>query len=237
MKNKNEFYRSFFEALNRIGYDVKKSTSADYYADIYKDGQVVAFYHPNDTIERNPFIQVSDKVIDGIKDLARSIALHSGICSEKPYSDQKNQKLPSGAYLLSQFNDVVLAAKYHPLFDYVFRTYRLSPENEKPMQIQHYYNKSEALEQFAVRSGLVDARKLFSETELTMIHDQLVLYQINPGNDKTIEQFQAVCVAIDRIEEVVPVLKDREVTLDYEQEFEADNQLDQRNEDEMEAEL
>ena len=235
MKNKKEFYQAYFEVLNRLGYDVKKSTSADYYADIYKDGQIVAFYLPNDTIERNPFIQVPDKTMDEIKDNARAVALRCGICTDKPYTD-KNEKLHGGAYLLSRFNDVCLAAKYHPLFDYVFRTYRLSPDNDRSMQVQHYYNKAEAMEQFALRAGLVDAKKLFSETELTLIHDQLVLYQISPNNDKTMEQFQTVCAAIDRIEEIVPELKEREVTLDYEQEFGQDDELERHN-DEMEMEV
>lgn len=218
MKSKNEFYKAFFETLNKLGYDVKKSSSADYYADIYKNGEIVAFYLPNDTLEKNPFITVTDQIIDEIKDLARRTALRGGICTEKPYTEQ-NQKLPGGAYLLSQFNDVVLACKYHPLFDYVLSTYRLSPENSKPMQVQHYYNKAAAMEEYAVRAGLIDARKLFSETELTLIHDQLVRFQISPSNDKTIEEFQTVGKAIDRIEEIVPELKEREITLDFEQEF------------------
>lgn len=235
MKSKNEFYKAFFEALNRLGYDVKKSASADYYADIYKNGQVVAFYLPNDTIEKNPFIAVTDQTMDQMKDLARTTALRCGICTEKPYTEQ-SQKLPGGAYLLSQFNDVVLAAKYHPLFDYVFRTYRLSPDSGRPMQTQHYYNKAEAMEQFALRAGLVDARKLFTETELILIHDQLVRFQISPNNDKTIDEFQTVCKAIDRLEEIVPALKEREITLDFEREFAQDIGLE-RHRDELELEM
>lgn len=240
MKNKSEFHKAFFEALSKLGYTVKKSASADYYADIYKDGQIMAFYLPNDTIEKNPFIAVKDKIMDEIKDLARTTALRCGICSEKPYDEQQNQKLPGGAFLISRFNDVALAAKYHPLFDYVFRTYRLSPENDKPMQVQYHYNKAAAMEDYALRAGLVDARKLFSETELTLIHDQLVKFQISPHNDKTVEEFQTVCAAIDRIEEIVPELKDREVTLDFEHEFEHDavlGQDDQELEPEWEWEV
>lgn len=234
MKSKNEFYKAFFQALNKLGYDIKKSASADYYADIYKNGQIVAFYVPNDTIEKNPFITVPDQVMDEINDLAYRTALRCGICTEKPYTEQ-NQKLPGGAYLLSQYGDVVLACKYHPLFDYVFRTYRLSPESSKPMQVQHYYNKAVAMDDYAVRAGLIDARKLFSEAELTLIHDQLVRFQISPNNDKTVDEFHMVGRAIDRIEEIVPALKEREVTLDFEQEFEQDRALALDN-DELELE-
>ena len=230
MKTTKEFHKAFFEALNKLGYDVKKSMSADYYAEIYKGGQIMAFYLPNDTIERNPFISVSEQTMDEINDLARRIALRCGICTEKPYNE-KSQKLQGGAYMLSQFNDVVLACKYHPMFDYVFSTFRLSPENNKPMQIQHYYNKAAAMEDYAVRAGLVDARKLFSETELILIHDQLVKFQISPNNDKTVEEFQTVCRAIDRVEEIVPELKEREITLDFEQEFGQDLDMVQQKDD------
>ena len=227
MKTTKEFHKAFFEALNKLGYDVKKSMSADYYAEIYKGGQIMAFYLPNDTIERNPFISVSEQTMDEINDLARRIALRCGICTEKPYNE-KSQKLQGGAYMLSQFNDVVLACKYHPMFDYVFSTFRLSPENNKPMQIQHYYNKASAMEDYALRAGLIDARKLFSETELILIHDQLVKFQISPNNDKTVDEFQTVCRAIDRVEEIVPELKEREVTLDFEQEFGQDMDIVQQ---------
>ncbi len=236
MKDKNEFYKAFFEALARLGYDVRKSTSADYYADIYQKDRLVAFYLTNDTIERNPFVVVADKIMDEITGLARATALRCGICTEKPYTGQ-NPKLPDGAYLLSQFRDVVLAAKQHPLFDYVFRTYRLSPDGVRPIQTQYYYNKAEALEQFSFRAGLVDARKLFTESELILIHDQLVRFQISPNNDKTVEEFQTVCAAIERVEELVPALREREIMLDYAQEFEQDLDWEQHQDAmEMEAE-
>ena len=47
MKTTKEFHKAFFEALNKLGYDVKKSMSSDYYAEIYKGGQIMAFYLPN----------------------------------------------------------------------------------------------------------------------------------------------------------------------------------------------
>jgi hypothetical protein len=68
-----------------------------------------------------------------------------------------------------------------------------------------------------------------------LIHDQLVRFQISPNNDKTVDEFHTVCNAIDRIEEIVPELKEREVTLDFEQEFGQDMDRVRQN-DELEME-
>lgn len=43
MRNKTDFYRLFFEQLARRGFDVKRSQSSDYIADIYFKNQLVAY--------------------------------------------------------------------------------------------------------------------------------------------------------------------------------------------------
>lgn len=220
MKSKSEFYKTFFAALTQQGIEVRRSTSADYLADLYMKDQLVAFYTRMDSIEKNPFVTVPDRLMSGIQDLARKTALQLGICTEKPYTD-KDAKIANGVYKLCEYGDVVLACKHHPLFEYVFSTYRLSPDNGTPVQRQYFYNKEEALENFASRSGLVDERKLFNEAELLLIHDEMVKFLITP-NDKTVEQFEQVQILIDKLEDLLPALKDREIHLDYEQEFSHD---------------
>ncbi|MDF2923895.1 MAG: hypothetical protein K0R57_2809 [Paenibacillaceae bacterium] len=217
MKSKAEFYKAFFAALTTQGIEVRRSTSADYLADLYQNDQLIAFYTRIDSIDKNPFVTVPDRLMSSIQDLARKTALQLGICTEKPYTE-KDSKIANGVYKLSEYGDVVLACKHHPLFEYVFSTYRLAPDNQAPVQRQYFYNKDEALESFAVRSGLVDARKLFSEMELVLIHDEMVKFLITP-NDKSIEQFEQVQILIDRLEDLLPALKDREIHLDYETEF------------------
>ncbi|AIQ13807.1 hypothetical protein [Paenibacillus durus] len=217
MKSKAEFYKAFFAALAQQGIEVRRSTSADYLADLYSKEQLIAFYTRMDSIEKNPFVTVPDRLMSSIQDLARKTALQLGICTEKPYTE-KDAKIANGVYKLSEYDDVILACKHHPLFEYVFSTYRLSPDNGTPVQRQYFYNKDEALENFAVRSGLVDGKKLFSEMELTLIHDEMVKFLITP-NDKTMEQFEQVQILIERLEDLLPALKDREIHLDYEQEF------------------
>lgn len=217
MKSKSEFYKAFFAVLAEQGIKVRRSTSADYLADLYWKDQLIAFYTRIDSIEKNPFVTVPDRLMSGIQDLARKTALQLGICTEKPYTD-KDAKIANGVYKLCEYGDVVLACKHHPLFEYVFSTYRLSPDNGTPVQRQYFYNKEEALENFACRSGLVDERKVFNESELLLIHDEMVKFLISP-NDKTMEQFEQVQILIDKLEDLLPALKDREIHLDYEQEF------------------
>ncbi|MFS0723681.1 hypothetical protein [Paenibacillus sp. 1P07SE] len=220
MKSKSEFYKAFFAALTQQGIEVRRSASADYLADLYMKDQLVAFYTRMDSIEKNPFVTVPDRLMSGIQDLARKTALQLGICTDKPYTDN-DTKIANGVYKLCEYGDVVLACKHHPLFEYVFSTYRLSPDNGTPVQRQYFYNKDEALENFACRSGLVDERKLFNEAELLLIHDEMVKFLITP-NDKTVEQFEQVQILIDKLEDLLPALKDREIHLDYEQEFSHD---------------
>ncbi|WP_044482073.1 hypothetical protein [Paenibacillus antibioticophila] len=217
MKSKAEFYKAFFAVLAEQGIEVRRSTSADYLADLYLKDQLVAFYTRTDSIERNPFVTVPDRLMSSIHDQARKTALQLGICTEKPYTD-KDTKIANGVYNLSEYGDVILACKHHPLFEYVFSTYKLSPDNQLPVQRQYFYNKDEALESFAVRSGLVDGRKLLSESELVLIHDEMVKFLITP-NDKSMEQFEQVQILIEKLEDLLPALKDRDIQLDYDAEF------------------
>ncbi|WP_342415459.1 hypothetical protein NST83_20365 [Paenibacillus sp. FSL R10-2782] len=220
MKSKQEFYKAFFAALTAQGIEVHRSTSADYLADLYQNDQLIAFFTRMDSIEKNPFVTVSDRLMSSIHDLARKTAFQLGICTEKPYHD-KTEKIANGVYKLCEHGDVILACKHHPLFEYVFSTYRLAPDNQVPVQRQYFYNKDEAMENFAARSGLVDARKLFSESELVLIHDEMVKFLITP-NDKTIEQFEQVQILIDRLEDLLPALKERDIHLNYDTEFSHD---------------
>lgn len=72
MRSKIDFYKLFFEQLSRQGFEVKRSDSSDYLADIHYKGQLIAFYTKADTIEKNPFVTVKDKVLNLINDTAKA---------------------------------------------------------------------------------------------------------------------------------------------------------------------
>ena len=108
MRSKTDFYRLFFEQLTRKGFDVKRSQSSDYIADIYYKNQLVAYFSKADTVIQNPFVAVKDKVMRLINDTAQNTAVKVGICRDCPYTDA-NEKLPNGSYKLAEYNGVTLA--------------------------------------------------------------------------------------------------------------------------------
>lgn len=86
MRSKTDFYRLFFEQLARRGFDVKRSQSSDYIADIYFKNQLVAYFSKADTVIQNPFVTVKDKLIRLINDTAQDTANKAGICRDCPYA-------------------------------------------------------------------------------------------------------------------------------------------------------
>ena len=156
MRSKTDFYRLFFEQLARRGFDVKRSQSSDYIADIYFKNQLVAYFSKADTVIQNPFVTVKDKLIRLINDTAQDTANKAGICRDCPYTDA-NEKLPNGSYKLAEYNGVTLACKEHHLFGYVFSTYRTAPDSGEMLDA----SSREGLQKYA----LLQYAHLFGKNE------------------------------------------------------------------------
>ena len=213
MKSKTEFYQSYFEALQKKGFTVQPSTSPNYVADIYHKDKLIAFFTKNDMVMKNPFVEVQDKLMDRVQTLAKTTAVACGICSDKPFDEEAAVKLPNNLYKINEHNGVVLACKHHPLFDYVLCTYR-NDENKNPIQRQYFYNKDAAFESFATRSGLIDEKRLFSETDLKIIHAGLVKMR-TIDSDMTQDDLNSVERLVDKIEDIIPELQKKEKVLDF----------------------
>ncbi len=200
MKSKVEFYRAFFGELEKKGFGVAQPSSPDYVADIQFKGKTIAFFTKTDVIEKNPFVEVPEKQMERLWSMARATASLCGICSDQPYEGEKAEMLKNGLVKLNEHNGVILACKKHPLFDYVLSTYRQDVQNDnRPIQRQYFYNREEAFESFATRSGLVDGRKLFNETQLQLIHAGLVkLCAMDEGLSD--EDMKAAGELVERVE-------------------------------------
>ena len=215
MKSKTEFYKAFFEAIEKKGLSIRPPSSPDYVADIYHREKPIAFYSKQDAIIQNPFVAVDEKQIARLQSLAKNTARACGICSEKPYDDALAGKEQGGVVKINEHNGVVLACKQHPLFDYVLSTYRKDTEHgNAAIQRRYFYNKEAAFEDFALRSGLVDEKKLFSETELKILHSSLVKMR-TVDNDLNQDDMDSVAALIDRIEDIVPELSKKERAFDF----------------------
>lgn len=215
MKSKTEFYQAFFEVMEKKGFSVRPPSSPDYVADIFQRDKPIAFYAKHDEILKNPFVEVDEKVMDKLKSLAKTTAIACGICSDRPYDEALAGKDPGNAVKINEHNGVVLACKQHPIFDYVLSTYRKDAEHGgAAVQRQYFYSKEAAFEDFALRSGLVDEKKLFSETELKVLHAGLVKMR-TIDNDLDGEDLNSVAALIDRIEDIVPELGKKERAFDF----------------------
>lgn len=215
MKSKTEFYKAFFETIEKKGFSIRPPSSPDYVADLYHRDKPIAFYGKQDAVIKNPFVEVDEKLIDRLQSLARTTAIGCGICSDKPYDDTLAAKEQGGVVKINEHNGVVLACKHHPIFDYVLSTYRKDAEHgNAAIQRQYFYNRDAAFENFALRSGLVDEKKLFSETELKVLHAGLVKMR-TVDNDLDAEDLNSVAALIDRIEDIVPELSKKERAFDF----------------------
>lgn len=214
MRSKVEFYKAFFGELEKKGFGVAQPSSPDYVADIRFKGKTIAFFTKADLIEKNPFAEVPEKQIERLWSMAKATAALCGICSDQPYEEERAEKMKNGVVKLNEHNGVILACKKHPLFDYVLSTYRQDTQNEgRPIQRQYFYNREEAFESFAVRSGLVDERKLFTETQLQIIHAGLVKL-CAMDDELSDEDMKAAGELVNRVEELVPELNREERKFD-----------------------
>lgn len=82
------------------------------------------------------------------------------------------------------------------------------------MQRQYFYNKEQAFESFATRSGLIDEKKLFSETDLKVIHSGLIKMR-TIDDDLTADDLESVERLVDKIEDLIPELSKKEKSKDF----------------------
>ena len=130
------------------------------------------------------------------------------------YDDQKTEKLNNNVMKLNEHNGVILACKQHPLLGYVLSTYKQDTQNNnRPIQRQYFYNKEEAFESFAVRSGLVDEKKLFTESELKILYDGLIKVSTQ-DESLSQDQLEEVGKLVNRMEELLPELHKEEKRFD-----------------------
>ena len=108
--------------------------------------------------------------------------------------------------------------RQHHLFVYVFSTYRTAPDSGEMMARQIFYNKEFAGQDFAKRSGLVDERALFTEEELRVLHAGLVKMSIL-DQDVSNEARESVERILDKIEDIIPELREQEMEFDFDMEF------------------
>ncbi len=128
---------------------------------------------------------------------------------------EDNNKLDTRTLLL--FNQTELAGRQSPNGAVDFVTWQHDRNGER--EIGHYITDyAEAKQDFAVRAGLIDRDRLFTETELTVIRSNLSDYlTIDGGENITLEVEARIKNLIDKIDNVI-VPEVREQTQEAEDE-------------------
>ena len=90
---------------------------------------------------------------------------------------------------------------------------------------QVFYNKEFAGQDFAKRSGLVDEKALFSEEELRVLHAGLVKMSIL-DQDVSNDARESVERILDKIEEIMPELREADMDFDFDMEFGLNDEME-----------
>jgi hypothetical protein len=135
-----------------------------------------------------------------IREIAKTAALRCGVCTEKPYDENKHEQLPDGAYKLAEVDGTVLTCAHHPLLGYVFSV------RDRADERQQFYSATGAGSCFAVKSGLVDERRVFTDEEMTVVHNSLLKMRIASDKDLSFDETVAVDAVTSKIESVMPEL-------------------------------
>jgi len=108
------------------------------------------------------------------------------------------------------YNGIILAARMNKDGSLEFATWKESEIGSDEPLGQYFECYEHAKEDFAVRSGLVDRYKMLNETELKLIYQGLV----HLGADYphlTTEQMTNIGKLIEKVEMLVPAIREREV--------------------------
>jgi len=141
-------------------------------------------------------------LIDKISDEQRNIKEYINAYEKAPPLEAED--LEGGYVLLTEHNGVVLAAKDMNQYGYQFVTWERTYGN-KGVVHGNYYNDNYigAKQNFAVRSGLVDEQRIFSDEQMKDIYRALDYYRCQ-NSDITIKQEEAVKDLMEKIECALP---------------------------------
>jgi len=109
---------------------------------------------------------------------------------------------------LAMYNRFILAAHMHKDSSLEFVTWQQDANNKGVVDGRYFTDHEAAKENFAIRAGLVNRYKMFNETELKLIHQGLVHLGANYPH-LTSEQMTNVGKVIEKVEEIVPAIKER----------------------------
>jgi len=204
-KRINEFIR----CIRERGYDLVENDIDGQVGEIHRDGESLCILFENGELSTNAYRELSllnRDVNEYLKAFENAESLEAN-------------GLIDGYKKLLEFNGYVFAMRETKYQEFEFVTWHYSPDG-KAVNIGRYFNDYEsAKENMALRSGMLDESKLFSETDLKLIRSSLIAYVALDENLDHLKE-KAIGRILDQIEIIVPEIvnhqkyEDRELVSD-----------------------
>ena len=207
MKTRQEFLTVFFGLLREAGFFVREVEAAcDVAAEvsdadglpfcaITADGDVI--YECFDDDKERTFAEC-----------IRGAQQQTGACTTPPLKDA--EAIGDGSYKIFESNYILLAFRQSVLWGYEFFTCKKASQQRHQRLYYHerlFYNLTEAKDDFAQRSGLVDERPAFGRDDLTLLLE-CCTRRLMLDNGMEPDQEQAINQLAARIELYLPKVQD-----------------------------
>ncbi|MDR2559190.1 MAG: hypothetical protein LBC86_06575 [Oscillospiraceae bacterium] len=101
------------------------------------------------------------------------------------------------------------------LYGFEFVTWKRYPNSEGFEHGNYTTNYESAKEDFATRSGLIDKSKMFTETQLKIIHQGLVRLgcegSVPGGGELSADDMEELDMAMRKVEQIIPKIINHEI--------------------------
>ena len=197
-----EFLSAFTRRIAGLGFTAEQEAGENLLLSVFKDGQEVCKIDHDGNMRFLPEVspeQERNKISRTLTAMKQTHDLYAD-------APQLQAEGVSDFRLISNFGDYILAAKMTKDNEVRFTTWQYDYDRTGVMW-GHYFetNYEGAKQDFAVRAGLIEEQKLFSEEELVVLHDACVF---RGRNDDSIsyEDEKMLHSVMEKVESNIPNL-------------------------------
>jgi hypothetical protein len=192
--------------LSKAGFECKPTEEKDQYCHIYEGDIKICILFENGGINTNANADVFH-IVETTKEYLNQY---------EQGEELEAKGLKAGYRKLNEYNGFVLAMREIPsIKEYEFVTWQYSPDGQSVNLGRYMTDYTAAKEDFAIRAGLIDSNKLFTETQLKLIFSSLVNYVgLNENIDYRTEK--SIGRILERINTIIPEIQHHEELEDQE---------------------
>lgn len=207
MKGLSEpLYYVFLERIYKLGYTAVEHESRSQPVEIYKDKEYICSLMQDGAFHFKPGTGV-DSDVHGLSDILLSMKPLYELYENAAYLSFKGVEKYK---LLCEFGDALLAVRLDDDHELRFVTWMYDYRHEGVMHTKYFdTDYSAAKQNFAIRCGLVDEKRLFDEKELVALYDACV-YRGSHDETLSSDNEKLLQGLVQKLECVLPELSNTE---------------------------